>query len=168
MRLKQWYAVYTKPRQERVAEDNLERQNYEVYLPLIAEPRRQRGRWKQCIEPLFPRYLFVRLSLGCDNTGPIRYTTGVSKLVRFADELAVVDDHIVESLKRRADCAAGLYIPKTPVFAPGDRIVMDDGPFAGVEAIFQAETSSERVVILLNLLGRKNYISVDRDLLRRA
>lgn len=166
--MKQWYVVYTKPQQEAVAKENLERQSYEVYLPLIAEPRRHRGRWKQCIEPLFPRYLFVRLSLGCDNTGPIRYTTGVSNLVRFADELAVVNDHIVESLRRRADCITGLHLQKTPAFAPGDRIMMDDGPFAGVEAIFQAETGSERVVILLTLLGRKNYIRIDRDLLRSA
>lgn len=166
--MKQWYAVYTKPRQERVAEENLERQSYEVYLPLIAEPRRQRGRWRQCIEPLFPRYLFVRLSLGCDNTGPIRYTTGVSKLVRFADELALVDDHIVESLRHRADRADGLHIHKAPAIAPGEKVVIDAGPMSGVEAIFEAETGPERVVILLNLLGRKNYISVDRDLLRRA
>lgn len=165
--MKQWYVVYTKPRQEAVAEENLERQGYEVYLPLIAEPRRQRGRWRQCFEPLFPRYLFVRLRPGCDNTGPIRYTTGVSNVVRFAEELAAVDDHIVESLKRRADCATGWNVPKASVFEPGDRVLMDDGPFAGVEAIFQAESGSERVVVLLNLLSRKNYISVNRDLLRR-
>jgi transcriptional antiterminator RfaH len=166
--MKQWYVVYTKPRQEAVAEENLERQGYEVYLPLIAEARRQRGRWRQCFEPLFPRYLFVRLSLACDNTSPIRYTTGVSNVVRFADELAAVDDHIVESLKRRADCATGWqHVPKASVFKPGDRVLMDDGPCAGVEAIFQAESGSERVVVLLNLLGRKNYISVNRDLLRR-
>lgn len=166
--MKQWYVVYTKPRQEAVAQENLERQSYEVYLPLIAQPRRQRGRWRQCIEPLFPRYLFVRLSLGCDDIGPIRYTTGVSNLVRFADALALVDDHIVESLKRRTDCATGLHLPKAAVFEPGDSVVMDDGPLAGVEAIFQAETSSERVVILLTLLGKNNYISVNRDRLRRA
>lgn len=166
--MKKWYAVYTKPRQEAVAEENLKRQGYEVYLPLMAEPRRQGGPRRQRIEPLFPRYLFVRLSLGCDNTGPLRYTTGVSNLVRFADKLAVVDDHIVDSLKRWADCTTGLHLPKAPMFALRDIVVMDDGPFAGVEAILQAETSSERVVILLNLLGRKNSISVNRDRLRRA
>lgn len=166
--MKRWYVVYTKPRQEVVAEENLERQRYEVYLPRIAQPRRRQGQWRQHIEPLFPRYLFVRLGLGCDHTSPIRYTTGVSNLVRFADELAVVDDQIVESLRRRADYATGFHFPKDPVFTQGDRVVMDDGPFAGVEAIFQAETDSERVVILLNLLGRKNYISVDGGRLRRA
>ncbi|MGH8550041.1 MAG: transcription/translation regulatory transformer protein RfaH [Methylococcales bacterium] len=166
--MKQWYVVYTKPRQEAVAEENLERQSYDVYLPRIAQSRRHRGRWRRCIEPLFPRYLFVRLGIGCNHTSPIRYTTGVSNLVRFGDELGVVDDQIVESLRRRADGATGLHLPKDPVFTKGDRVVMDAGPFAGVEAIFQAETGSERVVILLNLLGRNNYISIDGGRLHRA
>jgi len=166
--MKEWYVVYTKPRKEAVAEENLKRQSYEVYLPRISELRRQRGRWKKYIEPLFPRYLFVHLSPGYDDTGPIGYTTGVAMLVRFGDELAVVEDRIVESLKLRADCATGLHCQKAPVFAPGDKVVLDDGPLAGVDAIFEAETGSERVVILLNALGRKNYISVNRDLLRRA
>lgn len=86
---KQWYVVYAKSRQEAVAEENLGRQGYEVYLPLIAQPRRQRGQWRQVLEPLFPRYLFVHLRLGCDNIGPIRYTTGVSSLVRFREELGL-------------------------------------------------------------------------------
>ena len=166
--MKQWYAVYTKPRQEGVAAENLKRQRYDVYLPLIVEARRQQHRWRQRIEPLFPRYLFVRLSLGCDNTSPIRCTTGVSKLVRFGDQLAVVDDEIVESLKGRADRVTGLHVPKSPVFEPGDKVVMDAGSMAGVEAILHGETSSERVVILLNLLGRKHYISVNRNRLRGA
>ena len=166
--MKYWYLVHTKPRKERVAEQNLQRQSYEVYLPLIQQPRRQRSRWIEAIDPLFPRYLFVRLRPGYDNISSIRYTTGVRNLVRFTAEPTVVPDHIIESIKHAADPNTGLYHPQGPLFEPGDKVIIDKGPLAGLGAIFLAETGQERVVILLEMLGRENRVIVKRDLLRLA
>lgn len=166
--MKRWYLVYSKPRKETVAEDNLKRQGYETYLPLIRLNRRRRGRWGMASEPLFPRYLFVRLMPGTDNMSPIRNTIGVSGLVRFNEEPAVVKDQIVESLKHMVDSNTGLHYRRRPVFVRGDSVVVDEGPLAGVEAIFLAESGEERVVILFSMLGRENRISVERHLLRLA
>ena len=166
--MKCWYLVHTKPRKERVAEQNLQRQGYEVYLPLIQQPRRQRSHWIEAIDPLFPRYLFVHLQPGYDNIGPIRYTTGVHNLVRFTAEPAVVPDHVIESLKQATDHNTGLHHPQTPLFKPGDKVIIDEGPLAGLSAILLAETGEERVVILLEMLGRENRVTVERNLLRLA
>lgn len=166
--MKRWYLVHTKPRKERVAEQNLQRQGYEVYLPLIQQPRRRRGRWIEVIDPLFPNYLFVRLQFGWDNIGPIRYTTGVRALVRFTQEPAIVPDEIIESLKSAADRDTGIYRFEEALFKPGDKVMIDQGPLAGLNAIFLAETGQERVLILLEMLGRENQITIERDLLRLA
>lgn len=166
--MKRWYLVQTKPRKERVAEQNLQRQGYEVYLPLIQQPRRRRGHWLEVIDPLFPSYLFVRLHFGWDNIGPIRYTTGVRELVRFTQEPAIVPEEIIESLKSAADRDTGIYRFEEPLFKPGDKVIIDQGPLAGLNAIFLAETGQERVLILLEMLGRENQITVERDLLRLA
>ena len=163
-----WYLVHTKPRKEIVAEQNLERQGWEVYLPLIQQPRRRYGRWMEVIEPLFPCYLFVRLRLGHDNIGPIRYTTGVRDFVRFTEEPAAVPEQIVESLKLSADRNTSLRSFKGPLFKPGDTVIIDNGPFAGLRAIFVAETGQERVTLLLDMLGRENQVTVRRNLLRLA
>ena len=56
-----WYAVYTKSRQERIAQENLERQSFETYLPLMVLSRKRRGEWVETVEPIFSRYLFIRL-----------------------------------------------------------------------------------------------------------
>ena len=53
-----WYVAYTKPRQESVAECNLQRQSFETYLPWIFQARRKRGERKGIVEPMFPCYLF--------------------------------------------------------------------------------------------------------------
>jgi transcriptional antiterminator RfaH len=166
--MKYWYLVHTKPRKERVAEQNLQRQDYEVYLPLIQQPRRQRGRWIEAIDPLFPRYLFVRLRPGYDNIGSIRCTTGVRNLVRFTAEPTVVPDHIIESIKHAADHSTGLHHPKGSLFEPGNTVIIDKGPLTGLRGIFLAETDQERVIILLEMLGRENRVTVQRDLLRLA
>lgn len=151
-----------------MAEENLQRQGWQVYLPLIRQPRRRRGHWIEVIEPLFPRYLFVRFQSGHDNISPIRYTTGVHNLVRFSEYPATVPDSIVESLQRAADGATGLHYPREPLFKPGDKVIIEQGPLAGLQAILLAETGQERVVILLEMLGRENRLPIKRDLLRLA
>ncbi len=166
--MKCWYLIYTKPFKERVVEQGLQRQSYEVYLPLIQQPRRQRGRWIEVIDPLFPCYLFVRLRPGYDNIGPIRYTTGVRNMVRFTGEPAIVPDHIIESIKQTADHNTGLHHSKGPLFEPGNKVIIDKGPLTGLQGIFLAETGQERVVILLEMLGRENRVTVERNLLRLA
>ena len=54
-----WYAVFCKPRQEAVAEENLQRQGFHVYLPRTRIRHRRRGQWVNAIEALFPRYVFI-------------------------------------------------------------------------------------------------------------
>ena len=69
-----WYLLYSKPRQEGVAVENLKRQGYETYLPLVRTRRRRQGQYVSLVEPMFPRYLFIHLSDQTDNWGPIRST----------------------------------------------------------------------------------------------
>ena len=166
--MKCWYLVHTKPRKEILADENLKRQDFEAYLPFIKQTRRRRGHWTPVIEPLFPRYLFVRLEIGSDNFASIRYTKGVSNLVRFSEEPAVVSDEIIEFLKQEEDIDSGLRHFEKPLFNAGDKVFIEDGPFAGMQGIFQAQRGEDRVIILLNWLGRENRVTVDRDLLSVA
>ena len=103
--MKRWYLVHTKPRKEKLAQANLQRQDWEVYLPLLLSRRRRRGAWAEAVEPLFK---------------------------------------------------------------PGDKVVIDKSPMADLQAIFVASTSEERVVVLLDLLGKKNRVTLKPDLLRPA
>ena len=81
-----WYLLYAKPRQEKIAVENLQRQNYAVYFPQVSMWRTRRGVRQKVVEPLFPRYLFIHLDSHTDNWAPIRSTLGVMSLVRFRSE----------------------------------------------------------------------------------
>ena len=69
-----WYLVHTKPRQENCALENLERQAYPCYLPTLLTEKLRQGALTVTNEPLFPRYLFIRLGQGASakSWAPIR------------------------------------------------------------------------------------------------
>ena len=92
------YVIHTKWASETVAESNLQRQGYEVYLPRLARTVRRRGRLREQIVPLFPRYLFLRLNEGSQVLGPVRSTTGVARVVRFGSSYATVPDQLIRVL----------------------------------------------------------------------
>jgi transcriptional antiterminator RfaH len=148
--MKHWYLIHSKPRQERIALENLQRQGYESYLPLMRERRRRRGRIVKVIGPMFPRYLFIYLSDETDDWRPIRSTLGVASLVRFGQLPAVIPDNLVAALKRRED-GEGIQVLPEATFRTGDRVRIAEGPFQGYEAIFQAHSGRERVILLLEI-----------------
>ncbi len=164
---KSWYLVYTKPRQEEVAQTNLVRQGYGVYLPHVREARKRQGRRTMVVEPLFPRYLFIHLDTHTDNWGPIRSTLGVASLVRFGQEPARIPDELVDFLKARAS-EAGLHDWAEQNYRAGDKVRVAEGAFRGYEGIMLARTSRERVVVLLDILGRQVRTKVDRVHLERG
>ena len=157
-----WYVIHTKPRQESLALENLQRQGYTTYCPQITISKRRRNAWHQVTEPLFPRYLFIELTEGEDDFGPIRSTLGVSNMLRFGGKPATISEEIIQTLQQQERDNADAPDPELPV-KPGDRVRVMDGPFAGLEGIFQNNSKDARVIILMELLGRENKVTVDRD-----
>ena len=154
-----WYLLYSKPQQERVALENLLRQGYETYLPLIRNRKRRQSRYVQVVEAMFPRYLFVHLSDETDNWGPIRSTIGVSGIVRFGARAANVPDDLIRVL-RTADDPDGIQTLTQPPLRSGDRVRIVDGPLVGYEAVFEARSGRERVLVLLKIAGHSARLQV--------
>jgi len=159
---RKWYLVYTKPRQERIARTNLNRQGYETYLPLMRKSARRGGRRVSHVAPLFPRYLFIHLDQGTDNWGPIRSTLGVVSLVRFGREPAHAPDRLLDYLRTRED-AQGIQVLPPEDIRPGAKVRIADGAFAGYEGVYLARNSRERVVVLLHLCGKPARTLLDPD-----
>ncbi len=162
-----WYLLHTKPRQEKRAFENLQRQNYQCYLPTISSEKLRNGNLTVTDEPLFPRYLFVRLGLGDSSKSwaPIRSTQGVSRLVTFGVVPARVDDDFIESLRINE---ALLQIEPKRFFQPGERVYLTEGPFAGIEGIYQISDGERRVMVLIELLNKPVAVGIAPAYLRKA
>ena len=163
-----WYAVCCKPRQESVAEENLLRQGFRVYLPRIRIRQRRRGQWIDAVEVLFPRYIFIRVDPLRRSTASVRSTRGVVGLVRFGGQPAVVPDAVMDALRQREDTASGLHQDNRPLFSAGETIKLVDGPLSGMEGVFTQQDGDKRVIVLLELLGKANKVTISRDWVARA
>lgn len=163
-----WYVACCKPRQEVVAEENLLRQGFDVYLPRMKMARRRRGQWLDTIEVLFPRYIFICLNPLLRSTASVRSTRGVVDLVRFGGQPAKVPGSVIDALLRRANSDSGLHEDIRPLFNEGDLIRLVDGPLSGMEAVFAEQDGGKRVSVLLELLGKAHKVQVSRDWVAQA
>ena len=75
-----WAVVNTQPHRETIALENLERQDFRAYCPVIRKRVRHARRSLDLLRPLFPGYLFAQVTL--DRWRPILSTYGVRSLVR--------------------------------------------------------------------------------------
>ncbi len=158
-----WRLVYTKPRQEIEAQRQLERQGYTTYLPILCQ---HSGRRHEIHSPLFPRYLFIHLTAGVDDWGPIRSTRGVSGLVQFGTETASVPDELIAEIRGRA-AEDGFHHEEKMEFKRGDSVRISEGPFSGYEALFQASRGEDRVLVLLDVIGQTTKVEVPAESITR-
>jgi transcriptional antiterminator RfaH len=88
----------------------------------------------------------------------------VSKLVSFGNQPARVADELVESIRAR-ELSGG--IDEKRLFKPGEPIRVVDGPFAGVEGIFQSLDGTQRVMILIELMNKPVKMAASPTSIRR-
>ena len=164
-----WFAVVCKPRQEQTAYENLQRQGFECFLPMAENPYQRRSKKHQrIVEPLFPRYLFLKAIASHQNLAPVRSTKGVLSMVRFGIELAVVPEAVINAIKACGSPETGLIKIEPIAIKAGDKVRVFDGPLAGVTGVVQETNSNQRALILMELLGRPSTIAVDALSLQRA
>lgn len=157
--MKQWYLIYTKPRQELIAVTNLQNQAYTAFAPQLSVKKRTNQGWKQVNEPLFPNYVFIQLDDVTDDWKPIRSTRGVSGFVRFGSGVPVpIRDELMQPLFALDLSQVSQHLSPQPKV--GDRVSVPIGE-TWVNAIVTAENAKGRVEVLLNLLGQEQSLWVD-------
>ena len=152
--MKNWYLIKTKPRQEKKAKQNLENQGYVAFCPITKINNK--------LVILFPSYLFVQLDKNTQNWSPINSTKGVSHFVKFGLNFAKVPISVIEFIKSNQHIT-NEKLKNLYKFKPGDKVQITDGVFDNCIAIFQCYKSDERVILLMNLLGREQSLSIKKE-----
>ena len=147
-----WVLIYTKARQEIKANENLRRQGFKTFLPLIASTNRN-IEFKSLV-PVFPRYLFLQINFELDNWASIKSSYGVSRIVMFSEKFTSIPNNIIELIQDKLD-ETGIYKEDVSIvdYQKGDPVSIKEGRFAGIDAIFLSKKSKDRVRILLKLLN---------------
>lgn len=155
----QWYVIRTKPRQEQLAYENLQRQGYQCFYPKLKKMQRKRGVKQWCVEALFPGYLFISLDMGTTNAGPIRSTRGVYGLVAFGLQVKPVSDGVISAIRFQAN-EDHIVVNTSVELEMGHKVRIHGGPLEGMDAIFQEKSGRDRAILLLNILGTERMVEV--------
>ena len=153
--MRRWYVVQTRPREESTALFHLRRQGFESYLPRFLKRRRHARKVDLAPSPLFPGYLFVAIDLAAARWRSIHGTIGVNRLVCNGETPAPVPVGVVEQIQESEDDRGMVVLRPTENMKKGEKVEISDGPFSDLVGVFEALDSKERVIVLLNLLGRE-------------
>lgn len=163
-----WYAIHTKPKQERRAESNLRAWDIETFTPKIKDRRRirtLRGS-NYIIKPLFPQYIFAHFNLQ-SYLHKVTFARGVHSIVRFGDDPARIDDEIISIIQLRLGDEG--FVRMGDELKCGDSVIIRDGPFQSLIGIFEGEVGeADRIRILLTAISYQAHITIEKDRVTKA
>ena len=161
-----WYVIRAKLRKETVVERRIRDLGLEVFLPWLRCRRRVGSRYQWVLSPLFPGYLFCRLDIVLSGKAA-RYAPEVKDFVKFGNRIAEVGEDVVRDIRDRYPGGVAELRPRP--YQAGEPVLVREGPFAGLGAIFEREmTGSDRVAILLELLGRQTRLVISSEMIARV
>ncbi|MFN8454758.1 MAG: transcription termination/antitermination NusG family protein [Anaerolineae bacterium] len=164
--MKRWYALYTKPNAEYQVATALQRQALEIYLPEIKDPKSSQGR--QSI-PFFPCYLFLKVDFEAVGLSQVQWIPGLRRVLTFGDQPAPVSNTVIDLIQHKLGEIKANGDRPIHTFKPGDTVRITDGPFQDILAIFEGSTTpSQRVQVLLNILGHPSRMQINVTDLEKA
>lgn len=162
-----WFVVQLKPNAEAIAKRNLLQQGIQIFAPFEEVTARKARKLVQACKALFPGYLFVSFDQDSVRWRTVNSTTGVSRLVSFAeDQPAQVPSGLISSLMRRCDPTGKLLPPQ--FLNGGDTVRVTNGPFADFIGTVEQTAPDQRIWVLLDMLGKNTRVAIKSADLRLA
>jgi transcription antitermination factor NusG len=158
---KEWYVLQVRTRFERTVACHLQAKDCREYLPVYRSRRQWADRTKEIELPLFPGYVFCKMSL--TDRLPILVIPGVIGLVSFGRMPVSVPEQ--EILAVQNVVKSGLaYQPCT--FLTGQRVRVEYGPLSGMEGVVVEAKNGYRLIISVQLLRRSVSVEIDQEHLK--
>ncbi len=154
-----WAVVNTHANREHQALENLARQEFRAYCPVIRRRRTHARRVSDVLRPLFPGYLFVQVNPEADRWRPMLSTLGVRSVLRCGDRLSFIDDGFIKSLQAR-EIEGVITRPSSP-YEVGQEVRLSGGAFDGMVATIIAMDERDRLTVLMDLLNRPVKVKID-------
>jgi transcriptional antiterminator RfaH len=158
---RQWWAVYTKARQEKALARDLLQHEVPFYLPLVARTILVRGRRVESLLPLFSGYVFLRADE--DERVKALKSNRTSQWIEVADQ---------DKLRRDLGHVHRLILAKAPItveqrLAPGTRVCVKGGPFMGVEGTVEQCRGACRLIVEVTFLQQSVSVQIDELLVEK-
>lgn len=158
----QWYACYTRPRNEKSSCRKLTDAGVECYLPLQRTRRRWSDRWKWVDEPLFKSYLFVKISISSCKS--VLETGNLVRFITFEGKPAPIPESQIDIIKRLLQHEIELDVSDQR-FKPGQKIEVIAGPMLGLTGELVEYRGTRRVLVRLGEIGQCLLVTIGAEYL---
>jgi transcription antitermination factor NusG len=159
-----WFAFYTKPRNEKVVLERLLKQGFEAYLPLIKTLRIWSDRKKFVEVPLINSYIFVKTT--SDKLYTINSVEGVSRYISFEGKPAAIPDKQIDYLRLIVDSNAEVTISGEKI-EQGDPVEVIQGSLLGLRGEIVKITNKNRVVVRIDRLDLNLVLTIQKAFLKK-
>ena len=119
-----WYAIYTKPRNEKKVADKLEAIGIEAYCPTITTTKQWSDRKKKVTTPVLPSYVFVKITETRRNE--VFIVPGVVRYVFWLGQPAIIRQAEIDQL--REYLAQDYTKVIQTALQRGDKLIIPSGP----------------------------------------
>ncbi len=162
--IKQWYALHTRSHHEKIVRAELTAKGVENFLPSIVEMHRWKDREKLVESPVFPGYVFVRISKLGEEVLRVVRTTGAVKLLGGASGIEPIPDIEIEGLQKLIETKMPFLTQAC--LSAGDRVKVKRGPLRHVEGtLVRVNENQGRLVLAIEMLSRAVAVEVNlRDI----
>lgn len=150
-----WCAAYVIARHEKVVADHLARRSLESFLPVYHSVRKWNKRRAHVELPLFPSYLFIRISVA-ERIRALE-VPGVVHIVSFRGTPVAVPDDQIESLRMALQLRRS---EPHPYLAAGRRIRIKAGPLRGLEGVVVRHNNQTRIIVSVDFIQRSTTVEL--------
>ena len=153
-----WYAIQTFPRHEKKVAAELGQKSIKAFLPLVSEKHQWSDRRVSVDTPLFPGYVFVRITQDQSARVAVLRTVGVRKFVGMRGMGDPIPDIQIDSV--RAIVSKSVPFCSSSFINVGQRVRVRGGSLEGVEGIVTSVNGDNSLVISVDLIQKSLAIRI--------
>jgi transcriptional antiterminator RfaH len=159
-----WYAIYTRPRAEKLVYQRLVEAGIESFLPLQKTFRTWSDRKKLIEKPLLSSYVFVKTHA---KRFPVVFkTNGVVRFISFEGQPVSIPQNQIDNLRLIINSDAEVEV-SSEKFATGDRVEVVNGSLTGLTGELIKIGSHNRVVVRIDRLDQNLILKIPQAFLRK-
>jgi transcription antitermination factor NusG len=160
-----WYAVYTRPRSEKLVFQRLVEAGVTTFLPLQKTYRIWSDRKKLVEKPLLSSYIFVKTRKKCF---PLVFkTNGVVKFISFEGQPVSIPQNQIDNLRLLINSDAEIEV-SCENFAKGDNVEVVSGSLVGLTGELIKVGGKKRVVVRIDRLDQNLILKIPQAFLRKV
>lgn len=157
-----WFIFYTFSRREKKIKEILERQGFEVFLPLLKIRKQWSDRKKWVEEPLFKSYIFIK-------TNPTDFEKclmipGILYQLKSQGQPASISEQDIENIRISLSYPEHLQV-SSEIFTPGAMVRVVSGPFSGFKGTIVRQAGKTKLMVMLDQLGKSITLEVPAGML---